>query len=199
MHELITNTALHNRPDDYYLFPFWFIFYLLGLHFAAKAIMACFNYSRRRGQWRAMDNSKRTNVVVYILEIVITSALLVMILTNGHSLLFDSQPTTTNSQLMTLQLCLVLLTALYTFELIYRPITNFPLATHHVVTIILSALMIKLVVDHSVVVVSLKMDEGGHPIVNSSLKIDERIIILMRTALILSFHAITEQPTFIGK
>jgi len=149
-------------------------------------------------RWHSMKYSKRANVVVYILEIAITTALLITTMLNGHSLFFDSQPAITEEQLKPLQLCLVILCALYIFELIYRPITNIPLALHHIITLVMCAVMMKSLIDHSVVVVSLSI-ENGHPVVSHALKMTSPMLNLMRVTIILSLHAITEQPTFLGK
>ena len=96
-----------------------------------------------------MNYSKQAKTITYVLELIVTTCVLVATLISGKTLLFDDHPTATHDQLKVLQLCLAAMSTLYGYELIYRPQTSIPLTMHHIITILISALMIKLVMDHS--------------------------------------------------
>ena len=194
---MVSLTGIMNKPDDYFLFPFWFIFYMLGLHFAGKVIGSAMSFVQPK-RWGSTAYSKRTNVVTYVLELIMTSVLLFVTLINGGSLLVKDHPDTTEAQLKVLQFCLVALSGLYLFELIYRPETNLPLAIHHVITIVMCALMVQIFIDHARVAEGL-VQVDGQLVITSSLELSQVLLDVMRVAITISFHAITEQATFIGR
>lgn len=185
------------RPDDYYLFPFWFLFYLLGLHVLARALEALLDRLCPR-QWKAMDRSKQANVITYVLELLLTPTMLVISLVEGARLLGLSEGPITQRSLENLEMVLSYLCGLYTFELLYRPATNLPLATHHLVTIILAALMTKITQEDGRVQVVAHLTAQGQVAVTSHLEMIKRFYYPIKVAIVLSFHATTEQPTFIG-
>lgn len=123
--------------DDYYLYPIWYIVYMLLFCLAGRAIGLVFSRLYPKA-WKEMSYSKRANMVTYVLELIVTTMMLVSVLVDGLSLLFDAHPTTTPSQIRVLILVNAYMTLLYLYELIYRPNTNLPLFIHHVISILIS-------------------------------------------------------------
>ena len=192
------STERQVSEDDYNLFPVYFAYYMLSLYVASRIIT--FAFSRlKRASWSTASPSKRSNVVTYVLEIVVTSILLIITFTLGHSLLFDKYPTTTAQQLTDIELVYVIITALYLFELIYRHNTNLPLVIHHFVTVIFSCLVVEILKHDIRVSIPYTFTPTGVHVEEPQLVPSDALMSGMRLALLMTLHATTEQPTFIGE
>ncbi|GAQ88100.1 hypothetical protein KFL_004000030 [Klebsormidium nitens] len=131
---------------------------------------------RRAPPYRTLSALKQRNTATYLLEILVTSAALVLTLAYGGDVLFfgrsGSVAAATNARIG-----LLLIASLYVFELVYRNETGIPLMLHHVVTILLIVLL-----DFS------SKDDAPSAEARA----------FQRFGLLVSLHASTEQLTFVG-
>ena len=120
-----------------------------------------------------LSEDKKRNVVTYVLQTVVTTIALALQVHGGKDILFQMEDATTPERLDIMVLALILVGTLYIWELVYREKIGLPLLIHHIVTLLLI----------QTCVASL-LDTGN--------------MIYVRYAILLGFHATTEQPTFVA-
>ncbi|GAQ82811.1 hypothetical protein KFL_001250070 [Klebsormidium nitens] len=142
------------------------------------ALCGAADYGLRRWvpAYRDLSPLKQRNVATYLLEILVTSAALVLTLTYDADILFFGRIGTL-ANATNAGIGLLLVATLYVFELIYRNETGFPLMLHHLITIVLVVLLVFSNADNA-------------PSTEAR--------IAQRFSLLISLHASTEQLTFVG-
>jgi hypothetical protein len=126
--------------------------------------------------YRKLNALKQRNVVTYVLEILVTTAALILTLVFGSDLLFKGK-TGGLSDATNGRIGLLLIATLYVFELLYRNETGLPLILHHLITILLIVLLVF-------------SNKDDSPSAESRA--------FSRFGLLISLHASTEQLTFVG-
>lgn len=123
----------------------------------------------------ALPEDKKRNVVTYITQFVVTTFILVAQICGGYDVVFKFSDVaeTTEEQVNWMNVAAVTLCILYIWELIYRVTIGYPLLLHHLITILLVQLVL-------------------------GTFFDTQQIIYLRIAMILGFHASTEQLTFVA-
>jgi len=84
--------------------------------------------------FRELDLYHKRNCITYVLEILFGTAVLLLQLAYGWDLMVKGDPTN-QSQRQGLSYAALLLTGLYTYELLYRVRTHWQLALHHMIAI----------------------------------------------------------------
>ncbi|CAB9510093.1 expressed unknown protein [Seminavis robusta] len=148
-------------------FNFFLLFWLAGL-------LSYSLHLRLSPKFRQdLDESKRRNVVIYILQGLATTVALGFQLYGSVDLLFWGKDTTTPDRIHACLMAWIIVCILYIWELLYRIEIGIPLLLHHIVTIILIQ-------------------------VGYSSFFDTANLSYFRYGLLLTFHATTEQFTFVA-
>jgi hypothetical protein len=130
----------------------------------------------RVATYRKLNALKQRNVVTYVLEILVTTAALILTLVYGSDLLFVGKTGGLNDATNG-RIGLLLIATLYVFELLYRNETGLPLILHHLITILLIVLLVF-------------SNKDDSPSAESRA--------FTRFGMLISLHASTEQLTFVG-
>ena len=134
----VTQHTSHIIPYDLYStsqYPWWcfniFIILWISSKIANQVMLRCAS-EKIRAKYMALDQNKKDNVIVYILQFVVTSVALGLQVHGGWNIFFQWKDTPTENQLRSLNLFAILIPALYIWELIYRKAMGTPLLIHHV-------------------------------------------------------------------
>lgn len=124
-------------------------------------------------QFLCLEEGQRRNVVIYIFQLVVTTSALGLQIFGGRDFLFRGEDYTSPERIDACRLAMMLIVALYIWELVYRISIRLPLATHHVMTILF-----------------LQLGYGSF--------IDTMNIVYLRFGILLSLYATTEQFSFVA-
>ena len=157
-------------------YPWWCLNYFLIFWFLSNVterFFLGFADARTRSTFVGLDSNKRNNVVIYIIQIVGTTAALFLQIWGGIDVVFRWEDETSPAKMELLQVSLQLLVVLYIWELIYRKEIGLPLLVHHIVTI------------------------ANMQLIAASF-FDTHAILYIRFAVLIGFHATTEQLSFVA-
>lgn len=142
---------------------------LLGLLFGSRKIVS----EETIAEFRDLSEAKKRNCIIYILSILVTSFAFFAQIYGGKDVLFKFEDDIESGQYEWMNISIEILSIFYVWELVYREHIGWPLLLHHVCTILLIQL-----------VVASFFDTG--------------LVIYLRLALVMGFHATTEQTSFIA-
>jgi len=147
---------------------FWILSHL------TRRVVKNFKWSKKlRDGFKALSEDKKRNVVTYVLQLIATVLALGAQLYGGKDLLFQNMDWTTPARLDALNFSVSLIAILYIWELCYREKIGTPLLIHHLVTLLLIQLI-------------------------TATLFDTHVVLYYRFALLLGFHATTEQASFVA-
>lgn len=126
-----------------------------------------------QAKFEALSEDKKRNVITYVLEITVTTFAVTWQVYGGKDILLRLEDTTTLHHLNWMTMALQAIAILYVWEMVYREKMGWPLLLHHLCTITLIQL-------------------------SSASFADTGNIEYIRAALILGFHATTEQTSFVA-
>eukprot|EP00977_Amphora_coffeiformis_P019438 scaffold7231_cov94-Amphora_coffeaeformis.AAC.1 len=163
-------------PYSLYLYP-WMGFNLFLGHWLLSAIvrsgLLAITHSELDITFSKLAEDKKRNVITYVLQCIFTTFALVLQLYGGTDLLFRLDDETSKAKMDAMVLSLTMVSVLYIWELVYREKIGLPLLVHHIVTLLL--------------------------IQTSYVSFfDTHNIKYVRYAVLLGFHATTEQTTFMA-
>lgn len=168
------------RPELYDIFafhqyPFMSLMFFLSLYVLAK--MTNKGFEKYFGKvYTDLDIDKQRIAVTYVLEIMVTSGLLIVMTYGSKTMLFVDYKETSHEETQAIMSGVHGMVALYTFELVYRVSFGIPLLVHHMVTIALAHLIACCMYER--------------PSINT--------LDIMRANVLMAYTAITEQPSFIA-
>lgn len=120
-----------------------------------------------------LDGNKRNNVVIYVMQLLVTTAAFAAQVYGAWELVFQWKATTTEARFKSLDMAAQFIVILYTWELIFRKKIGLPLLTHHITTILLLQL-------------------------STASFFDTHDVLYLRFSVMLGFHATVEQLTFVA-
>jgi hypothetical protein len=127
----------------------------------------------QKDAFKQLEECKKRNVVTYIILFFGTIFALFAQVYGGTDILFHGKDTTTPDRIEWILLSVISIMVLYVWELIYRLTIGLPLLIHHICTIILIQLV-------------------------TASFYDTHRVMFLRFALLLGFHATTEQLSFVA-
>ncbi|CAB9515835.1 expressed unknown protein [Seminavis robusta] len=166
-------------PYDLYSvtqYPWWCLNYFIIFWFLSNLVQTLLLRApskKIRDQFESLDQDKRNNAIIYVMQLVGTSIAFVAQLYGSTDIIFKWQETTSQSKLNSLQFALTLVAILYIWELIFRKKIGLPLLVHHLVTILLIQL-------------------------TAASFFDTHDIKYIRYSTLMGFHATFEQLTFLA-
>ncbi|CAB9501464.1 expressed unknown protein [Seminavis robusta] len=157
-------------------YPWWcfnFLILIWCLGCLTEFILLRTNAFGISSKFQALTLEKRRNVVIYILQIFVTTLSLALQLAGGVDLIFRLDDTTSELRFTMMLVSSQIIFVLYMWELIYRISIGTPLLVHHVMTCVMAQLL--------------------------ALSIfDAYAVVYLRLAVILSCYATTEQSSFVA-
>ncbi|CAB9509783.1 expressed unknown protein [Seminavis robusta] len=124
-------------------------------------------------KYKVLPWDKQRNVVVYVLQTIITTLAFVLQILGGIDIVFQRKDTTTEVRYSFMIVMAQLVFVLYTWELIYRLKIGMPLLIHHIMTCLMTQLL-------------------------AAALVDTFDVEYARLATMLSFYATTEQTSFVA-
>ena len=150
---------------------FFLALWLLSVLFR-KALLQM-KYLDIKNNFYGLDETKKRNVITYIMELLVTILAFILQIYGGLDILFRNQDTTSQTRLEWMVFSVQAIAVLYVWELCYRVNTGWPLLVHHLVTILLIQLA-------------------------TASYFDTQNIVWIRFAILLGFYATTEQISFVA-
>lgn len=138
-----------------------------------RSTLLTLTYNKMDLTFSNLSEDKKRNVVTYVVQIIVTSFALILQLYGGKDVLFHMEDATTPGRMNNMILSLSLVSTLYIWELVYREKIGLPLLVHHLVTLLLIQ-------------------------TSAASFLDTWNILYVRYALLLGFHATTEQSSFVA-
>ena len=178
-HKETTMMRANNTTYDPYHYAwmvlnYFVVTWLLSLFFKSLLLPPKSDKSEEgpRARFKALPEAKRRNVVAYIIQLLVTTFVFIAQIYAGQVLLFSSNITDPR-QLEWGALAMQSISILYIWELIYRNEIGFPLLLHHLVTIFLIQVVV-------------------------ATFYDTNLVVYLRFALVMGFHATFEQTSFVA-
>jgi hypothetical protein len=150
---------------------FFLAFWLVSNLFH-KALLNTNHYDIKYN-FEALDGLKKRNVITYIMQLIVTTTAFILQIWGGTDILFRLEDTTSEAKLNAMVLAMLLIAVLYIWELCYREQIGWPLLTHHLVTLLLIQ-------------------------TSTAAFFDTQYFVYVRFAMLLGFHATTEQISFLA-
>lgn len=169
---------LQTIPFDLYKpqYPFW----CLNFFFITWCLGSLFHYLLSKTKtwdistkFLALTEEKRRNVVIYVLQILLTTIALIAQVVGGIDVFFQMKETTSELRMDLMVLSTEIVFVLYLWELIYRLGIGFPLLVHHIMTCLIGQLF-------------------------AASFFDTFDVIYIRLALVMLLYATTEQSSFVA-
>ena len=162
---------------DPYIYPWmtlnYFLVFWLFSH-TLRNVLQAITYKNINTTFMALSEEKKRNVVTYVAEFIVTSFAFFGQIYAGQDILFRGQDfIASQEQLNIASISVTAIPLLYVWELVYREAIGFPLLIHHFLTLLLVQLVVATL----------------H---------DSRNPFYLRLALLLGFHATTEQISFVA-
>ena len=151
--------------------PWWAFNFLIILWGLGKLVES--NLERSFTKYTALDTDKQRNVVIYVLQTIVTTLAFFLQVIGSLDIVFQRQATTSTAQYSFMIVTGQLVFLLYAWELIYRLSIGLPLLLHHLMT----CLMIQLL---------------------SASLVDTLDVEYARLAILLTFYGTTEQTSFVA-
>lgn len=156
---------------SFHQYPWMALNYFLALW--VVAVVAHKALGRYCDSYKNLAMDKQRNVISYVLQLLITTLVFVVQLYAGRDILFRLNDAPTPATIHWLTYSILMINVLYIWELIYRISIGWPLLLHHLVTILLIQLV-------------------------TATFFDTHQIQYLRVALLMGFHATTEQLSFVA-
>jgi hypothetical protein len=159
---------------DPFQYPWMCINMFLAFWFSSNAVRwALIQGPHTKDEFQELTEDKKRNVITYIFQFFITLLAFILQLYGGADVLFQLSDITTTVRLNSVVLGIVLLAILYTWELCFRENIGWPLLIHHVITLLLAQCL-------------------------TASFFETHNILYIRYAILLGFHATTEQISFVA-
>ena len=157
-------------------YPFWcfnFFFLIWGLGSLCYYSLSRAQFWGIASKFSALTEEKKRNVVIYVLQVLVTTIALITQVIGGIDVFFQMKDTTTQLRMDLMVVSTQLVFVLYMWELIYRLAIGFPLLVHHIMTCMIGQLF-------------------------AASFFDTFDVVYIRLALVMLLYATTEQSSFVA-
>ncbi len=161
---------------DPFQYPWMSLNFFLAFWLASnvfRSILQNVKYADIALKFEELPEEKKRNVVTYILQFLVTLLAFILQIFGSVDVLFRLEESTTPVRTNCMVLAMFLISVLYIWELCYRQTIGWPLLLHHVVTLVL-----------------IQCSTASY--------FDTQDSLYIRYAVLLGFHATTEQISFIA-